>query len=147
MGVRLWKWAIGSRVHGAVAFVPLLIRLVAGTFVVGAGFGKFLDHAQEVRDFRGFGVPLPDLAVPLAGTIEVVGGILVVIGLLTRPAALLVAANLLGALLTAGINEGGTFHLVIGPSIMLAMLVLVWTGAGAYSIDGRLLGPSAHTPS
>jgi len=138
MGERLWKWAIGSRVDGPAAFVPLVIRLIAGLYVMGAGFGKFLNHAQEVRDFHGFGVPLPDLAVPLAGTIEVAGGLLVVIGLLTRPAALLVAANLLAALLTAGINVGGTFHLVVGPSLMLAMLVLVWTGAGAYSADGRL---------
>ena len=44
--------------------------------------GKFADHASEVADFRHYGVPLPELAVPLAGTIEIVGGFCVVIGFL-----------------------------------------------------------------
>ena len=129
-----------SRLSGPAAFVPTVIRLVAGGAIVGFGIGKFVDHAQEVRDFSGFGVPLPELSVPLAGTVEVVGGLLVVIGLLTRPAALAVAANLLGALLTAGVNEGGTFHLIVGPTFMLAMLVLVVTGAGALGVDNLIAG-------
>ena len=135
-----------SRLTGPAGLVPLAIRLGAGTAVVGFGIGKFADHAKEVTDFRGFGVPMPEIAVSLAGTIETVGGVLVVIGLLTRLGALAIAANLVGALLTAGINEGGTFHLVVGPSIMILMLVLVVTGAGPLSVDERLLRRSAGSP-
>src|SRR3954452_11258277 len=96
----------------------LAVRLVAGGFLIGVGIGKFADHASEVADFRHYGVPVPDLAVPLAGVIEVAGGLCVVVGLLTRPAAAVVAVNLLVALLTAGIIDGGTFHLVVGPVLM-----------------------------
>jgi len=48
--------------------------------------------------------------------------------------------HLLGALLTAGVNEGGTFHLIVGPTLMLAMLVLVVTGAGALGVDNLIAG-------
>jgi len=131
---------LAPRVDGmAAALVVLTVRVVAGGFLVAVGIGKFADHASEVADFRHYGVPLPDLAVPLAGVIEVVGGVCVVLGLLIRPAAAIVAVNLLVALLTAGVTDGGTFHLVIGPLVMLAMVVLVITGAPAPSLDAWLL--------
>jgi putative oxidoreductase len=117
----------------------LAVRIVSGAFLVGVGIGKFTDHASELADFRHYGVPVPHLAVPLAGVIEIVGGICVLLGALTRPAAVLVALNLLGALLTAGVTDGGTFHLVVGPVVMTAMLVLVLTGAPAPSIDARAI--------
>jgi putative oxidoreductase len=131
---------LAPRVHGSPASVAVLaLRLVAGIFLVGVGIGKFADHASEVADFRHYGVPLPDLAVPLAGVIEVVGGVCVVLGLLIRPAATVVALNLLVALLTAGVTDGGTFHLVVGPAVMIAMVVLVGTGAPAPSLDQAIL--------
>lgn len=144
---------LAPRVRGAFASVAVLaVRLAAGVFLVGVGIGKFADHASEVADFRHYGVPLPDLAVPLAGVIEIVGGLCVVAGLLIRPAAAIVALNLLVALLTAGLTDGGTFHLVVGPTLMVAMILLVFTGAPAPSVDDRILrrrgvtAPSDHGP-
>jgi putative oxidoreductase len=140
---------LAPRVHGGRSAAALLaLRAVSGVFLVGVGLGKFAGHASEVADFRHYGVPLPDIAVPLAGVVEVVGGTCVLVGLLTRPAAVAVALNLLVALLTAGITDGGTFHLVVGPSVLLAMVVLVVLGAPAPSVDAVLLsrrGPP-HTP-
>jgi putative oxidoreductase len=133
---------LAPRVDGALARVVLVaLRLVAGLFLIGVGIGigKFADRASEIADFRHYGVPLPDIAVPLAGVIEVVGGTLAVLGLLIRPAAAVVALNLLVALLTAGVTDGGTFHLVVGPVLMVAMVVLVVTGAPAPSLDALVL--------
>ena len=129
-----------ARPDGVVAAILVTaLRLGAGIFLVGVGIGKFTDRTSELADFRHYGVPLPELAVPLAGTIEIVGGLCVVVGFLIRPAAALVALNLLGALLTAGRTDGGTFHLVVGPVVMVAMIVLVVTGAPAPSVDASLL--------
>ncbi len=125
--------------------MAVILRVAAGLFIALAGVGKFADHAKEVHDFRGFGVPLAEIAVPLAGAIEVIGGVLVIIGFLTRPAALAIALNLLGALLTAGLNEGGTFHLVVGPTLMVIMAFFVWSGTGAASIDAQLVRLRATT--
>ena len=131
---------LAPRVDGTVArLLVLAVRLAAGLFLIGVGIGKFADRASEVADFRHYGVPLPDVAVPVAGVIEVVGGVCVVLGLLIRPAAAIVAVNLLVALLTAGLTDGGTFHLVVGPALMVAMVLLVVTGAPAPSGDQAIL--------
>ena len=141
---RIPEWLLRSKFSGAARYLPTVLRL-AGIFVALVGIAKFTDRAAEIRDFRDFGVPLPGVAVTVAGIVEVLGGLLVAVGFLTRPAALAVAGNLLGALLTAGINEGGTFHLVVGPALMLVMVLLVWSGSGALAVDDHLLARRAGT--
>ncbi len=128
-----------SRPFGPRGVPALVLRIATGIPLVLFGMGKFVDRAGEVRDFRSFGVPLPSVAVPLAGVIEVLGGIAILVGLLTRPAALVVATNLVVAVLTAGINEGGTFHLVVGPVLLAAMVVIAFVGPGPHSLDARIL--------
>jgi putative oxidoreductase len=133
---------------GTVAVVAAAVRVVAGVALVVIGSGKFVDHMQEAVDFRGYGIPLPDLAVWVSGTVEVVGGALLVLGLATRLAAALVAVNLVVAISTAGVMEGGTFHLGVGPALLLAMVFLLWSGGGAWSLDGRLAdGARRHRQS
>ena len=129
---------------GAAAWVAAVVRVVAGVGFILIGIGKFADHMQEAVDFDKYGVPLPDIAVWVSGTIEVVGGALLVVGLLTRLAAALLAVNLVVAISTAGVMEGGTFHLGVAPVLLLAMVFLVWAGGGLYSLDGRVgLAPTA----
>ncbi len=129
---------------GAASHVAAVVRVVAGVAFILIGIGKFTDHMQEAVDFHNYGVPLPDIAVWVSGTIEVVGGALLVVGLLTRLAAALLAVNVVVAISTAGVMEGGTFHLGVGPALLLAMVFLLWAGGGMYSLDGRAgLAPTA----
>jgi putative oxidoreductase len=128
-----------TRLTGAAAWIPTIVRVGAGGFFVSTGFGKFLDYSHEVDEFRRFEVPLPDVAVPAVAVLEIIGGVLLVIGLLTRPAALALALNMVGALLTAGRVVGGSFHLVFAPSLLLLMVFLLWAGPGRLSIDASTL--------
>jgi putative oxidoreductase len=123
---------------GAAAVLVALLRAAAGFVFVTFGLGKFVDHASEVVDFRHYGIPMPDAAVWLTGTIEVLCGLLLVVGLLTRPAAALPALTLVGAISTAGRVDGGSFHLGVGPTLLAVMLVLLWLGPGRPSIDAVL---------
>ena len=82
--------------------------------------------------------PWPDVAVPVVGVVELVGGLLLAIGLLTRPAAVALAADIIGALATAGRVEGGSLHLVYLPILLVCMIVLLWAGPGRLSLDERL---------
>jgi putative oxidoreductase len=141
-----WARLARPRTHGAAGWATTLVRVVTGALFVMFSLGKFVDHMQESADFDRYGVPVPDVATYLVGTLELVGGALLVVGLLTRPAAALLAANLVGALLTAGITDGGTFHLGVGPAMLLAMVFLVWAGPGRLALDTRLLAPSPPQP-
>ena len=129
---------------GAARWFAAVVRVVAGVAFILFGIGKFADHMKEALDFDKYGVPLPDIAVWVSGTIEVVGGALLVIGLLTRLAAALLAVNLVVAILTAGVMQGGTFHLGVGPALLVAMLFLIWVGGGALSLDRRLADQEHH---
>ncbi len=55
---------------------------------------------------------------------------LLIAGLLTRPAAALLAGDMVGAIVTAGRVEGGAINLVLAPTLLVAMLVPALGGAG-----------------
>ncbi len=131
---------------GVAAFVVGVVRIVAGAFFVSVSLGKFVDHAQEAMDFDRYGVPVPDVAVSLVGVIELVGGGLLVVGLLTRPAAAVLALTMVGAISTAGRVDGGSFHLGVAPTLLVLMLVLLWAGAGRPSVDHRLAPAVVRNP-
>jgi putative oxidoreductase len=117
--------------------ITTVVRVVTGTLFVTFSLGKFFDHAKESADFDHYGIPAPEVATYLVGTLELMCGALLVLGLFTRPAALLLAINLVGAIATAGRVDGGTFHLGVGPAMLLAMVYLVWAGPGRFALDRR----------
>jgi putative oxidoreductase len=119
------------------------VRVVTGVLFVTFSLGKFVDHAQEAANFERYGIPSPEVATYLVGTLELVCGALLVAGLLTRPAAALLAANMVGAIATAGRVEGGTFHLGVAPTLLAAMVFLVWAGPGRLACDRTLLARAA----
>jgi putative oxidoreductase len=75
--------------------------------------------------------------------VEIVGGLLLLLGLATRPAALMLAGDMVGAIVTAGRVEGGAINLGLAPALLLGMLVLLWIGPGRWALDGRLARSSA----
>lgn len=114
---------------------PLLVRLAAGGVFIVFSLGKFRRHDAEVGAFERYGIPLADPAVYALGTLELVGGVLLVLGLATRPVASMLALAMAGAVLTAGRIDGGAVNLVLAPALLVAMLALVRAGAGARSLD------------
>ncbi len=109
------------------ATITTVVRIVAGAFFIIASIGKFTKHAHEVEEFERFGVPIPEVSVYVAGIVELLGGLALVLGKATRIAALLLAANMVGAIATAGRVDGGPFHLGVAPALLLAMVYLLWT--------------------
>ncbi len=129
---------VAPRTDGTAAWFTTVVRVVTGALFVTFSVGKFADHAQESADFDRYGIPLPETATYLVGTLELVCGMLLVVGLLTRVAAFVLACNLAGAIATAGQVDGGTFHLGVGPTMLVAMLFLVWAGCGKLAVDRKL---------
>jgi putative oxidoreductase len=128
-----------SRLQGRAAIAATVVRIVTGMLFVAVSIGKFTDRSKEVADFHRFGVPMPGLAVSVVGSVELICGTALVLGLLTRLAALLLAADMVGAIVTAGRVVGGGIHLGLAPTLLVAMLFLLWAGPARFALDRRLL--------
>ena len=113
----------------------LVLRLLSGGVFVVFGIGKFVNHASELASFKTYGLPAPEAFVVMIGLIELVGGLLVMTGILTRLAALVLAADMIGAILVSGIAKGELISLTIAPAELVAMVVLLWTGPGTRSVS------------
>jgi putative oxidoreductase len=112
----------------------LVLRLLSGGVFVTFGVGKFVNHGSELASFKAYGLPAPEAFVIVIGVIELVGGLFLIAGVLTRPAALVLAGDMVGAIVVSGIARGEMVSLTLAPAQLVAMLILLWTGPGAYSL-------------
>jgi len=172
---RVEEWLFNPPVDGPNA--TLLLRLMAGGVFVWEGILKFVYATQGVGRFTKLGFPLPHLTASVIGAWEIVGGALLMVGLLTRGAAILFAIEMVVAMLSTKIGlYRGTSPLPLPPVLpqvgfwavlhesrsewaqLLTSLFLVIAGPGALSLDARLRGarryrsapsasPAAATPS
>ena len=120
------------------ATLALAARLGAGVIYVAFGSGKFASHRSEVESFRDYGLPSPDAFVYGIGVLEIGAGVLLLAGLLTRLAALVLAGDMVGAIAASGIGRGEAISLTLAPALLVAMLFLIRTGGGRWSVDGYL---------
>ncbi len=143
---------------GPSRVAPLILRLAAGAALVFHAY-QILFGAEPFSAFvervRGLNLPLADVAPPeilayVAAWGALAGGALLILGFVTRIAALVNACTVvvyiwklcLGADLLDGIRSGYAYPAGYEyPLLVLAAaLALVFTGPGALSIDGLLMG-------
>jgi len=93
------------------------------------GAGKFVNHASELASFRFYGLPAPEVSVDLIGALELLGGLMLAAGLWVRLVALLLAGDMVGAIVVSGIGRGELVSLTLAPLLLLAMLYLLRDGA------------------
>lgn len=118
----------------------LLLRVIAGlSLALAHGLGKVPPQPGFVGMLGGIGLPAPEVFAYLSAAAEFAGGLLLAIGLLTRPAALLVAGNMAVVVLLghAGDPFGDREKGVLFGAIALLLLL---TGAGRYSLDALIRG-------
>ncbi|PVG81642.1 hypothetical protein DDE18_16730 [Nocardioides gansuensis] len=132
---------LGKRIPAPVQdTVLLLARLVVGVVFAAHGWQKFSEFglAGTGESFAAMGVPAAGAAAAFAATVELGGGILLILGLLTPVAAVLLALNMLGAWWfvhrSSGIfvAEGGWELVAV---LAAAVLVIGAVGAGRLSVD------------
>jgi uncharacterized membrane protein YphA (DoxX/SURF4 family) len=106
--------------------VLTVLRLLSGGVFVVFGAGKFVNHSSELASFRTYGLPAPEVFVVVIGVIELVGGALLIANRFVKPAALVLAADMVGAIIVSGIARGEIVSLTIAPAELVAMVVLLW---------------------
>ena len=125
--------------------VLLVLRLTWGWQFFRTGLGKLRNIERVIAFFTSLGIPAPAVSAYFVGTLELAGGLLLLVGLFSRPVALLLTGNMLVAYL-AGDREAlfGVFSNLdafqkADPFMFLLVSVIVLAfGAGAVSLD-RLL--------
>lgn len=135
-------WGISTRAPAAV----LLVRLAVGVVFLSEGIQKFLFPADlGVGRFTRIGIPLPGLLAPFVGVVEVVGGVLLLLGLVTRLAAIPLVIDMVVAILTTKVPillDRGLWAMAHEArtdwAMLLGSLFLLAMGAGAWSLDAGL---------
>jgi putative oxidoreductase len=131
----------------------VLIRLAVGIIFFTQGILKFIDPAWGVLRFAKIGFPYPDFTAHFVGTFEIVCGLLVTIGILTRLASVPLLIVNLTAIATTKIPElfrpeQGFWFMVSDArtdfAMLMGLLFLLIEGAGSLSIDKRMT-PAAKT--
>lgn len=130
----------------------LAVRLYWGWQFTQTGWGKLHNLPKVTAFFASLGIPLPGLNAPFVAVLEWAGGILLVLGLATRPIGLLLAVDLLVAYATAHrealgaiLRDPGTFYGATPFTFLAASLVAFLWGAGPLSLDW-LLGINPLSP-
>ena len=141
--MRRVRWFLfgGSGGGSAAADLGLLfLRLFAGlSLALAHGLGKIPPSQQFLAGVGEMGFPIPILFGWAAALSEFVGGILLAVGLLTRPAAFFIAVTMSTAafIRQAGDPFGERELALLFGAVAVTLLL---TGAGRYSIDAPLRG-------
>jgi putative oxidoreductase len=119
------------------------LRILVGAFLMWGTWDN-IASAERMQEFVGFltqlSCPVPELAAPVSVYAQFACGALILLGLLTRWAGLVMTFNFIVAvaLLTVGGGESD-FRALFPPLVMIAIpLVLATHGGGRFSLDAAL---------
>jgi len=136
-----------------------LIRVMVGLVFLTEGIQKFLyPEDLGVGRFLKIGIPAPEVMAPFVGVVEIVCGGLLILGLLTRLAAIPLLINISTAIVSTKVpmllgHGFWRFTLAKLPrygflsmmheartdlAMLLGLLFLLIVGAGAWSVDARI---------
>jgi putative oxidoreductase len=127
------------------AWAALLLRIVVGWVFLTEGIQKFLfPAALGVGRFAKIGIPWPNITAPFVGGVEIICGMLLIIGLLTRVAAIPLLIDIAVAIATTKIpmllhqgfwpamHEGRTDF-----CMLLGLIAILCIGGGYISCDAK----------
>jgi uncharacterized membrane protein YphA (DoxX/SURF4 family) len=102
------------------------VALLTGVIFLIAGLVKFVFHHWELDAFRSFGLPWPAALEILAGVVEMVGGLALLLRRYVVPSAVILAVTMVVAIISSGINDGDVIpSLTLAPALLVAMIYLL----------------------
>jgi putative oxidoreductase len=127
-----------------------LLRITVGFMFFSGAVSKLGDLGKFTAMFVGLGIPAAQVLAPVTAVVELVGGAALMLGLGTRLVALVLAGDMVGALITdIGPNLAQKYpalwdflsNLFYAPEWLLVALLLwlLCVGAGKASLDGLVV--------
>lgn len=124
----------------------LLIRIMVGTVFLSEGIQKFLFPAvRGAGRFEKIGLPAHEFLGAFVGSFEIIAGLLILAGFLTRLGALVTLVIMLVAIFTtkaAVLAQDGLWVMLHGSrtdwAMLLGSIFLIINGAGEWSIDRKI---------
>jgi putative oxidoreductase len=124
--------------------IVLVGRILLSIIFILAGFGKLTDLGGTAQYFAAYNLPAPTVAAIVAGLVEFVGGLAILVGFQTRIASYILAAFCVATAFVAhlGWSDAATgmnnmIHFQKNLAMAGGFLVLAAYGAGAFSVDAR----------
>jgi uncharacterized membrane protein YphA (DoxX/SURF4 family) len=124
----------------------ILVRFIISFVFVSEGIQKFLfPQALGAGRFIKIGIPAPEIMAPFVGVVEIAGGLLILLGLFTRLAAIALTINISVAIITTKIPmlfKDGFWSMLhesrVDFSMFLGCIFLLIAGGGLSSLDNML---------
>jgi putative oxidoreductase len=124
------------------------LRVVVGVIMLTHGWQKLSDMQSWIGTVDGYGIPAPEVMAWLSMAAEFLGGILLLLGLLTPLAGIAIFANLMVAIFVVHRGHGllaaeGGWELPL--ALGLVALYFVFRGSGPLGLDALLFRRRAET--
>ena len=117
---------------------PLFARIVVGWEFLWTGWGKLTHLPLVTENFVGWGVPFPDVLAPFVSGVEFFGGILLLLGLLTRISAGALGVVMIVAVRSAQWDQIDSLQTLVGFDEVIYLAIFLWlaiAGPGPIAID------------
>ncbi|MGH8121879.1 MAG: DoxX family protein [Rudaea sp.] len=120
---------------------PLIVRLFFGYFWAETGWAKLHNLDGAIEHFVGWGIPFPAFSATFSASAEFLGGVFLMLGLLTRITSFALIINMIVAIAFVAIKNVGGFDDFIELDEFVYMLIFFWlliAGPGPVSVDTRI---------
>lgn len=143
----------GLNIKQTAPYGLALLRIALGIAFLIHGWSKLSGGVDGVAGFfASIGIPAAGLVAWIVTIVELVGGAFLIVGFLTQIVGILLALDMLGAIIFAYLGRGSPFlnesgfmswekELVFG----IAALCLALAGPGAWSIDDVVIDTRTRT--
>jgi len=130
----------------------LAVRLYWGWQLIQTGWGKLSDIQKVIEFFTSLGIPVPAFNAPFVAGLELVGGVLLMLGLAASLIALPLVISLTVAFITADrealcliFSDPDKFYAAAPYTFLFACLIVLIFGPGKFSLDALIARRYART--
>ena len=149
---RLGHWLIvwpQSVANHLTWLAPLFARVVVGWVFLWSGWGKLHNLPRITENFVSWGIPFPQVLTPFVSGVEFLGGLFLLLGLLTRISAGALGVTMIVAIKAAKWGDVDSLETLLGFDETEYLALFLWlaiAGPGPIALDPLVSRRSGAAP-